>query len=64
MILIISFISSFERNKVNRSLVLNASFLLVFLSNLFLKFEGKFLTNPGKLSLAEGISRSVITFLP
>ena len=64
MILIITLISSFERNKVNCSLVLNASFLLIFLSNLFIKFEAKFLTNPGKLSLAEGISRSVFTFLP
>ena len=64
MILIISFISSFEINKVNPFLALTAPFPPIFLSNLFIAFGAKLLTNPGKLSLARGIARSVITFLP
>ena len=48
MSLIISFISSFEINKVNRFPALTVLFPLIFLSNLFIAFEDKFLTNPGK----------------
>ena len=49
IIFIISFISSFEVNKVN-------PFPLIFLSNLVIALEVKLLTNPGKLSLAKGIA--------
>ena len=59
MILIISFISSFEINKVNHFHPLTAPFPLIFLSNLFIAFEGNLLTSSGK-----GITKSVITFLP
>ena len=57
MILVISFISSFEINEVN-------PFPLIFLSNLFTAFEAKLLTNPGKLSLARGITIFVSAFFP
>ena len=56
IILIISFISSFEINKVNPFPVLTAPFPLIFLSSLIIAFEVKLLTNPGKLSLAKGIA--------
>ena len=56
MILIISFLSSFEINKVNAFRSLTAPFPLIFLSNLFIAFEAKLLTNPDKLSLAKGIA--------
>ena len=49
MILIISFISSFEVNKGNLFPALTAPFPLIFLSNLFDAFEPKLLTNPDKL---------------
>ena len=62
MILLISFISSIEINKINRFPVLTAPFPLIFLSNLFIASEAKLLINPGKLSLAKGMARSVITF--
>ena len=62
MILIISFISSFELNKVNLFPALTAPFPLIFLSNLFITLEAKLLTNPVKSSLAKGIARSAITF--
>ena len=52
MILIISFISSFEINKVNPFPALTAPLPLNFLSNLFTAFDVKLPTNPGKLSLA------------
>ena len=61
LILIISFISSFE---INRFPALIAPFPLIFLSNLVIAFEAKFLPNPGKLSLAKGMARYVIHFLP
>ena len=48
LILIISFISSFEINKVNPFLALTIRFPLIFLSSLFIAFEAKLLTNPGK----------------
>ena len=52
-ILIISCISSFEINKVNPFPALTAPFPLILLSNLFIAFEAKLLTNPGKLSFEE-----------
>ena len=64
MILIISFPSSFEINKGNPFPALTAPFPLIFLSNLFIAFEVKFLTNQGKLSLAEGIAIFVGAFFP
>ena len=45
-------------------LALAAPFRLIFLSNLFIALEPELLTNPGKLSLAKGIARSVSAFLP
>ena len=59
-----SFISSFEINKVNPFPALTACFPLISLSNWFIASEAKFFTNPGKLSLAKGIARFVVTFLP
>ena len=50
MILVISFISSFEIDKVNPFPAL-AAFPPIFLSDLFIAFAIKLLTNPGKLSL-------------
>ena len=64
MILIISFISSFKINKLNPFPVLTAPFSLIYLSNLFILFEVKLLSNPGKLSLAKGISIFVSAFFP
>ena len=45
MILIISFISPFEINKVNPFPALTAPFPLIFLSNVFVAFETKLHTN-------------------
>ena len=45
MILIISFISSFEINKVNYFPSVTAYFPLIFVSNLFITFEVKLITN-------------------
>ena len=53
IILIISFISSFKLSKVNPFPALTASFPLISISNLFIAFESKLLTNSGKLSLAK-----------
>ena len=64
MILIISFISSFKINKVNPFPALTAPFPLIFLSNLFIAFEVKLLTNPGKLFPAKGITAFASAFLP
>ena len=64
MILIISFITSLELNKVNPFPALTAPFPLIFLSNLFMALEVKLLTNPGKLSLAKGIAMFVGAFFP
>ena len=50
--LIISFISPFKINRVNLFPVLTAPFPLILLVNLFIEFEVKLLTNPGKLSLS------------
>ena len=62
MILIISFISSFEINKLNRLPTLTAPLPLIFLLNLFVAFKVKLLTNPGKLSLAKAIAMFVSAF--
>ena len=64
MILIISFISSLEINKVYLFPALTANFSLIFVSNSFIAFQVKLLTNPGKLSLAKGISIFVSALLP
>ena len=56
MNLIISFISLFEINKVSSFPALTAPFRLIFLWDLFIAFEVKLLTNPGKLSLAKGMT--------
>ena len=63
MILIVSFISSFEINRVNPFPTLTAPFPLIFLSNLFISFEVKLLTYPDKLSLAKGIAIFVSAFV-
>ena len=55
----ISFITSFETNKVNPFPALTAPYPLIFLSTLFIAFEVKLLTNPGKLSLAKVIAKFV-----
>ena len=62
MILIISFISSFEINKVNPFPALIDPFPPISLSNLFIAFGAKLLTNLGKLSLAKGIVTFVSAF--
>ena len=64
MILIISFISSFEINLVNHFPALTAPFSLIFLSNLFIAIEVKLLTNSGKLSQAKKIAKFVSAFFP
>ena len=56
IVLIISFISSFEIDKVNSFSVLTAPFPLIFLWGLSITFEVKLFTNLGKLSLAKGIA--------
>ena len=55
-VILIIFISSFKINKVNPFPALTTPFPIVFLSNLFIAFEVKLLANPGKLSLAKGIT--------
>ena len=62
MILIISFICSFQINKVNPFPTLTTPSQLVFLSNLFIAFEVKLLTNPSKLFIAKEIATFVSTF--
>ena len=57
-ILIISFIFSFEINKLNTFSALTP-FPLIFLENLLIAFEGKLPTNPGKLSLTKEIATFV-----
>ena len=64
MVLVISFISSFEINKVNPFPTLTAPFPLIFHSNLFIAFEAKLIINPGELYLAIGIATFVSAFLP
>ena len=60
----ISFISSFEVNKVNPFSALTAPCPLMFLSKLFIASEAKLLPNTDKLSLAKGIALSVSAFSP
>ena len=48
MISIILITSSSEMNKLNTFCALTAPFPAIFLSNLFIAFEAKLLTNPGK----------------
>ena len=62
--ILITFKYSFEINQVSPFPALAAFFPLIFISDLFIAFEARLLTNPGKLSLAKGIAKSVITFLP
>ena len=62
MVLIISFISSFEIDKVNSFSVLTAPFPLIFLWDLFITSEVKLFTNLGELSLAKGIAAFFSTF--
>ena len=61
MLLIISFISSSEINKVNLSPALTA-FPPIFLPNLFIAFEVLMLTNSGKLFLTKEIATFVNVF--
>ena len=56
MILIISFISSLEINKVIPFLYLGTLFPLISISNLFNGFEIKLLNNSDKLSVANRIA--------
>ena len=62
MILIISFICSFEINKVNPFPALKAPFPLIFLLNLFIYFEFQFFTNSVKSSLGKGIATFASAF--
>ena len=66
MILIASFISSFEMNKVNSFPAHTAPFLFIFLSNLLIPFEVilYYYTSPGKLSLAKGLATLNSVILP
>ena len=64
MFLIVLFIFSFEINKVNLFPALIAAFPLIFLSNLFIAFEAKLLTSPGKVCLSKGIATFVSAFFP
>ena len=63
-ILIILFISSFKINTVNLFPALTVLFPLIFLSNLFIALEIKFVTNRGKLSIAKGIAIFASAFFP
>ena len=56
--------SSFEINTVNLLPALTALFWLIFLSNIFVAFEVKLLTNPGKLSLSKGTPILFDAFFP
>ena len=62
MILLISFIPSFETNMVNHFPAITAPFPSIFLSILFIAFEDKLLTNPGNLSLTKETARSDSAF--
>ena len=63
-ILIILFISSFKINTVNLFPALTVLFPLIFLSNLFIALEIKFVTNRGKLSIVKGIAIFASAFFP
>ena len=62
MTLIISLISSFEINNVNFFPPLAALFPVIFCSSWFIVSEAKLLTNPDEISVAKGMTRSVIFF--
>ena len=65
IILIKSFISSFETNKVNPFHAPTASFpLIFFFSNSFTRFEVKLLANPGKLCLTKATAIFISVFFP
>ena len=51
-------------NKVNLFPALIALFPLTFLSNFFISLETKLITNPGKLSLANGVAAFFNALLP
>ena len=53
---------SFKINKVNPFPALAATLPLIFLSNFFIAFEAKLLTNPGKLSPAKEIATFASAF--
>ena len=63
-IIFISLMCLVEINEVNCLFSLIASFLLIFLSNLFIAFEVRYLTNSSKLSLAKGIVTCASAFFP
>ena len=63
-ILIILFISSFKINTANLFPALTVLVPLIFLSNLFIALEIKFVTNRGKLSVAKGIAIFASAFFP
>ena len=60
MILIKSFISSFEIDKVNPFPALTAPFPLIFPLNLFIAFEAKLPSYPGKLSVVKKLQDLVL----
>ena len=64
IILIISFISSFEINEANPFPAVTAPFPLIFWSYLFIALGVELLTNPGKLSPAKGIAIFVSDLFP
>ena len=59
MILMISFITLFKMNKVNVFSALTAPVPLIVISSLFIAFQVKLLTNPGKLFLV----KLIVTFV-
>ena len=61
---IISFISFFELNEANLFPALAAPFPPIFLSKLFIGFEVKLLTNPGKSFLAKRTAIFVSAVFP
>ena len=56
--------SSFEINKVKFCPALTAPFPLIFLSNLFIVFEVKLITDPGILSFTKGMAMFISAFFP
>ena len=64
MILIISYMSSFEINKVNPFPAQIATFPFIFLSNLYYALKVELLANSGKLSIIKGIVIFVSAFFP
>ena len=63
LMILISFISPFEINKVNSFPALTDAFPLIFFSNLIIAFGVKLLTDPDILSIAKGIAILVLSFL-